>query len=824
MNDLHFAVRQWRKHLASTMLVVLILALGIGGSTAVFSVADKTLLHPIPGIKNQHLITVNEVDRRNGFHWVVSPPLLRELISHTNLLQALTYFDQSTLQMQTNEKTVEFRGARVAPNFFEFFGLRPQSGRTFLPDEGGSVTPPVIVISHGLWQQQLGGAPDVLGRTLVLGGTAYTVIGIMPPSIQFPSAPGYNQFWAPFAFSAEELNRRWEPQDDGTRVVGRLREATGLRELQAVLDTVATRWQQNLTPPIKRWKFTVGPWAVYEYKLPETLWTLQALVGALLLIGCANVGNLLLSRTLARRGEFGIRLAIGASRWRIARQLLIESMALASVAAVVGVFIAWGGIQMLERFYLGRTPRLNVIGVDWQVLGTACLVSVIAGMLFGAAPAWLAARSSVHLALQETSPQHTGSLVQRVFHDGLVVVQVSLSVVMLVGAGMMVHSVVNLLRVDPGLNPKALYRVFWNARPVFHQYNKAAVARRGQGGPEARIEESRWVARQRMNWQETALERLQAIPGIEAAALFDYGGISDCQVEGRENLVRVGHASISVRTGDFFRTSGVTLIFGRPLTQADTGWGEKAVVVNESFARAYWPGQNPLGKKIRPAPLSPRSGMETECVVVGVIKNVNTFRRGADIMPEYYEPYERELFFNIGPYLVRSRLDLEALRQSVVRLGKEMSPAVELWEASSVDAQLYASTAPQRIMMWLMMTLGGLGLLMSALGVYAVMSYAVVCRTREVGIRMALGASQTQIQKQFLGQGVRLIANGLALGVIVAFAVARYLESLLFGVSASDPWAFAAILLILGATAAGACWLPARRAAKVNPMVSLHYE
>jgi putative ABC transport system permease protein len=836
LNDLCFAFRQWRKHPASTVLAALILALGIGGSTAVFSVADKVLLRPIPGRENQHLLTVNELDRRNGLPWPVSPPLLRELLSHSNLLQALTFFDQSSVarQLQSNEKTVKLWGTQVAPNFFEFFGLRPQTGRSFLAEEGTPASQLVIVVSHGLWQQQFGSAPDVVGRTLLLDGKTYTVVGIMPPNVQFPFGPGRSQFWIPFAFSAEELNRRWEPEDARAQVVGRLREGVAMEELQAVLDPVAARWQQDLGQPAKRWKFAVGPWwELQGSKLARTLWSLQAMVGVLLLIGCANVGNLLLSRALARRGEFGVRLALGASRWRVARQLLVESLALAGVAAALGVFFAWGGILMLERFYLSQLPRIGWIGVDWRVLGTACLLSVAAGLLFGAAPAWLAARSSVQQSLQETAPQHTGGFLQRVFHDGLVVVQVSLAVLLLAGAGMMVHSVVNLLRVDPGLNPRGLYCVQYDPNPVDHQgYDRAATTRRGLSGQEARTESYRWRVRQHVSWQEMALERLQAIPGIEAAAVFSRPGPGeDCQIEGREDLVRVGKGTISVRTGDFFRTAGVPLISGRLLTKADGVPGEPAVVVNECLARTCWPGQNPLGKRLRPASPSHGTRAETERVVVGVVKNMEELFRDAEIKPVFYEPYERMapegetgLFFNIGEYLIRSRLDLEALRESLLRLGKEMSPAVDLWEVSSVDAQLYASTAPRRVMMWLLTTLGGLGLLMSALGVYAVMAYAVVCRTREVGIRMALGADRTQIQRQFLLQGVRLTVNGLALGVVVALLAARYLESLLFGVSAADPWAFTGILLILGLAVGVACWLPARRAAKIDPMEALRCE
>ena len=825
MNDFKFAFRQWLKHPGSTAMAVLILALGIGGTTAVFTVANRVLLNPIPGRDSQRLFTVREVNAMSGFRWRVSPPLFQELGSYTNLIESLTYFGSEEKKIQVNEKTVKIYGAKVAPNFFELLGIRPLAGRTFLSREEAEETGNVIVISHGLWQQHFGGDPDLIGHTLKLDGKDHTVVGLLASNIQFP---GQSQFWIPYVIPAEELNSSWEPEEGTWTVLGRLRKVGGMKELRTILDSVAARWQRNIGKPNQRWAFQANP-ARQDFidpVLEKTLWTLQGMVGALLLIACANVGNLLFSRALARRGEFGIRMAMGAGGWRIARQLLVESLSLAGLAAAFGVSVAWGGIIALEQFYLNPLARSNLMGVDWRVVGTTCLVSAVAGVFFGVAPAWLAARVKVSDSLKESAPQHSGGLLQRMFHDGFVVIQVSLAVVLLTGAGMMIHSVVKLLRVDPGFNPKGLYSVLYDVAAMMNSRDDfEAALRRGLSPGGARAEATPAKTRRLWNWQELMLERLHAIPGIEAAAVDDHpGGGYSCRVEGRTDPVQVGKGDISVRIGDYFRTVGVPLVAGRLLTNEDAAAGQQTVVINERLARECWPGQNPLGKKIRPIVL-PHDN-EPERIVVGIVKDLKDRWRDAEVKPAFYEPGERNRnqFPHMGQYVIRSKLNLDVLRESLMRLGQEMSPAVEVRNYYSVEAQLYSSTAPRRVMMWLLTTMGGLGLLMSALGVYAVMACTVVRRTKEVGIRMAMGAGRTQVRDLFFRHGARLIVNGMLLGMVVAITLGHCLESLLFGVTPSDPWAFAGILLVLGIAGGVACWIPARRATKVDPIVALRHE
>jgi predicted permease len=814
--DLRIALRYLLKNPGSTVMAVLILALGIGGTTAVFSVADKVLLNPIPGRSSEQMVIVREVDVRHDARWNVSPPLFDQLSAQTNLFESLTYFHQGPEEkkIRAGDGTVKLRGATVAPNFFDLLGVAPSLGRRFLPGEGDEASDRVIVISRGLWQEYLGGVRDPIGKSIELDGIAYTVVGVMPPNVQFPFGPGESQFWIPHVFTTEALHSEWAPKNRFWSVIGRLREGVTIAELQAVLDVLAARRQQEVSEPNQRWAIQAEPGRKLfgGATLEKTLWTLQATIAVLLVITCANVGNLLLSRASSRRTEFAIRMAVGAGRLRLARQLLTESLSLAGLAVAFGVFVAWGGIKALEQFYLSDLPRLNVIGVDWRALITACLVAAAAGVFFGTAPAWAAARTNMNQSLKESAQQQSGGSVQRMLQDGLVVIQTSLAVLLVIGAVLMIQSTVKLLRVDPGLDPQGLYRACYDQNPLLDS--------RGLSWPEH--------VRRYRQWHDLKVERLRSIPGIESAAISGNSGASysyaDYQVEGIHEPVQLGHSEIGILRGDYFRTLRLPVITGRLLNEQDCIPGQQAVVINQELANRCWPGQSPLGKRISYA--GNDKVLEAEYVVVGVVKDMLDWKKDVQQKPTLYIPVERitKTVGSCGDFMIRSDLDPDVLRDIVIRLGKEMLPSVELRALLSIEAELSRSTAPRRVMMWLLISLGGLGLLLSALGVYAVLAYAVARRTREVGIRMAMGAGRSQIRSLFLRHGIRLVANGLVLGTVAAVTAAQYVRSLLYGVEPADPWAFGAVLVLLGLAAGLACWLPARRAARVNPMEALRYE
>src|SRR5256884_69183 len=507
---------------------------------------------------------MGEVDVMHDSHWNASPPLIRELATYSNLIESVTYCFQGPEEkkFRVGEKDVTLRGATVAPNFFGLLELRPLAGRTCLTGEGSKETGQTIVIGEGLWQQYCGGDPHLIGRNIELDGKAYHVLGSMRSIVQFPFGSGDSQFWIPHEFTSEEINGDFAPRNRVWQTIARLHEAATMPSLQSLLDAVAARRAQSVSEPNQRWTIEAktARQSFSNEQLQKTIWCLLAMMGTLLLIACANVGNLLLSRALSRRGEFGIRMAVGARRLRIARQLLVESFTLAGTATALGIFAAWGGIKALEQFYLAQLPRINVIGLDTGVLGITCLVSALVAVLFGTAPAWLAARTNVNRTLKESAAQHSGGVLQRLFHDGLVVVQVCLAVVLLAGAYLMTQSVVKLLRVGPGFEAKGLYRVAYDVRDYVNRPAESWQA-----------EVDKWFT-----FRRVALERLRAIPGVESAAVNSGAGFSDYEVEGRTGPVHLGYSEFSGFFGDYLRTVGAKLVAGRLLSKEDAMPGQQS--------------------------------------------------------------------------------------------------------------------------------------------------------------------------------------------------------------------------------------------------------
>ena len=818
VQDIRYGARMLRKNPVSTVMAVLILALGIGGNTAVFSVADKAILNPIPGEASERLMSIREVDILHDARWNVSPPLFVEMSRHTNIFASLSAYFQGSerLTLERGANTVSLRGAKTTPDFFEMFGVRPLAGRTFLAYEGKPGNDGVLVASYGLWEQYFGKDPKFVGSTITLSGHAYTVVGIMPQRFQFPLNPGENQFWIPHVFTVEESTNPDYNMDRGLwSVIGRLQNGASLEQARALLDTVAQTREKDHSETEHKWMIVAEPARTMFVTpaLERTLWSLQASVLFLLLISCANVGTLLLARAVARRGEFSTRLAMGAGRLRLVRQLVTESLMLAGVAGLFGVFFAWGGMRALDHFYLIDLRRMKEVGLDGSVLSLTVMVSALSGLVFGVAPAWLVSRLRLTESLKDTSQQHSDGFVQRLFRDGLVVAQMSLAVVLLVGAGLMIQSTVRLLRVNPGLDPAGLFGAIFPALPM----------------PVSNSDFDALIARN-LVWQANLIERLRSIPGIESVSIRSARSWPDLQIEGWDEKVRLERNHVGLSLGDsFFRALRVPLVAGRPLTPEDSVPGQRSIVVNREFVRRFWPGQDPLGKRVNViAETGTSSATPRTLVVAGVVENIKEWGRDQDPQPIWYEPAERMVESHVnsgGPViLIRSDTDSDLLRKMVAQIAREMAPALDLADFYSIEKSLYASTASRRIYMWLLLTMGGLGLLLSALGVYAIMAYAVIRRTREIGVRMALGATRGNIARWILGRGGRLVLNGMILGAAAAFTLAHYIENLLYQVKPGDPWAFVGVVLTLGAVAGIACYIPARRATRINPMEALRYE
>ncbi len=828
MDDFRYAIRQFRKNPGTTALAVLILALCIGGNTAVFSVVDKALLHPVPFPSANRLIVLNEIDTRHEATWSVSPPLIHELSEQTNYFESVAAYFQGPAELAFGQQgaAAKLSGANVTPNFFDTLGARPLMGRTFSAGEGTPGNDKSLVVSYGLWQQRLDGDANAIGRTIQVGGDSYTVIGVMPSAFEFPFSTGHNQFWTPHAFTVETTTGSDWRRDRTWATVAKLKPGISLVQAQAFLDASAARQQQDHPDPNANWTIAAAPIQSLFVgpSLRETLWSLQTAIGMVLFIACANVGTLLLARVIARRGEFGVRLAVGAGRLRIARQLVIEGLCLAAVSAAAGIFFAWGGIHALDRFYLEALPRLRPLELDLSVLAVTAFAAALAGFLFTLGPAWLVSRLDLTLCLKDSAPQHGDNKLNGWFRDGLLVMQVALAIVLVIGASLMTQTVVQLLRVDPGLDPHGLYRVLFDQAPLKQlvQVDSEAVK---QGGESRKRAISAWwpkMVQAGIQSDEAIVAALRSLPGVDDACVSVSSGggraFADYRVEGGAERIQLNPNLIGVRSGNYFKTQRMPLLSGRYLTVEDAVPGQEAVNINQELARLCWPGENPLGKRF-----SALDDSKDRYVVVGVIKDIRDWKRELPPGPTVYIPFERITAFSPtrGGFMVRSSMPSDPLRKAISSLAKAQAPAREMLVLESIETNLYTSTAPRRIYMWLINTLGALGLLLSALGVYSVMAYAAERRTREIGIRMALGATRGNIAAMILSHAGRLIANGAALGLATAFGLARYIEGLLYGVAPGDPRVYAGAILILGAVAAMACFLPARRASCVEPSVAL---
>ena len=826
MNDLRFAFRQLLKHKTSSFLAILILALGMGGTTAAFSVADKVLRNPVPGRDADRLFVLGEANALRNIQMGVSPPVLAELAVQTNTFQKVAAFEnfRQTLRLGLPVGVMRLTGAKVTSGFFEILGVRPVLGRSFHLEDGLEGGNPVIMVSYGLWKRVHGGRPDIVGASLTLDGTQYTVIGVMPPSFQFPFGQDDSQFWIPHHSSPIEKTDPSYREIRQWTAITQLQEGVSEEQMESLLETMSLRPQADHPGTNAKWRIVPKPVRslLVTESVERTLWSLLAAVAMLLLIACANVGVLLMARALARRGEFGIRMALGAGRSRIGLLLMTESALLSGMAGALGLVLSWGGIRGLQHLYLQDLPVLRELGLDWMAFGGALVCSTGAAVFFGMVPIGFVSRLRSE-DLKEASQRHSGGVFQTLCQDGLVVAQVSLAVVLLAGSCLMIQSMARLLRLDPGLKTDDLYSFDYDS--AYLNGWKTEVDTAGLTKSEAFQKLAGERARSRLQWQETMLEKLHAVPGIESAAIGDSGeSVIDVRIDNQPEPITIRQKDVGIRRGNYFRTLQARLLLGRFLTEQDCPVGQEAVIINREMADRFWPGRSPLGSRISVQ----ENQYNAEFQVVGVVENIRDWRRDLDPQPTFFLPAERnsEQFSQDTPtgFFVRGDLDSELLRQVVGRLGLEMSPPAEWPRIFSVKQQHAVSTAPRRILMWLLTTLGFLGLFLSALGIYAMSAYAVVRKTREAGIRLALGAQHYQIRNLFMARGLRLALNGSVLGLVASVVGAHYIESLLFQVKPGDPGGYFGALGVLGVAVLLASWLPARHVARINPLEALRSE
>jgi predicted permease len=803
------ALRQLARSPGFTTVALLTLALAIGANTALFSVVRGVILRPLPYAQPDRLV----------YLWMDNPgtqladdvtswPMFLHWRKHgTSLAQSAVYNTTTAFNYTGDGEPERLSGTLSGDMFLETLGVVPMLGRGFSREEMEPGKDFVAIIGHGFWQRRFAGDPGVLGRQIQINGRPRTIIGVMPADFTFYEK---DDLLIPLAASPEA---RAATRNYSFPAIGRLKPGVTLAQAQAELSAAQPAyWEQ--VPESRNFGVKVSGmhgWQVREVR--TALWVLLGAVGCVLLIGCANLANLLLARGLARRREIAVRLALGASRLAIARQLLGESLLLACGGGLLGVLVgAWSvqGIKILGASYL---PRLHLIQVDVPVLAVSAVAAVLCGLAFGVAPAWQASRCDPQDALRDGARGATTSRSTQLTRSTLIIAQAGLAVVLLVGAGLLLRSFWKLSQVDTGLNGENL-----TVMPV--------------ALPGAKYDSPAKVAA----FQERALEHLAAAPGVEAASLTTFIVLNRLHstaiftLEGRTWGVdeRRPEVAIDHISPGYFATMRIPLADGRAFTASDREGSPRVAIINESMARAFWPGRSAVGQRFLlgnlPAPGSRDARGElivpNWLTIVGVVRD--TRRQGAE------QPVRIETFLPMAQlprpnfrFVVRSPLPAStlaaALRAAIWSVDKDLPlPFID-----PVSKSLDAATAQRRLNLWLVSAFAGLALLLAALGLYGVMSHSVGQRRGEFGIRLALGASPGDLRRLVLGHGVRLLGAGLFAGVITSIAMARVVESLLFGIPAHDATTYAAVCVVLTAAGLVACWLPARSAAQTDPMVAL---
>ena len=803
--DLKYAIRTLTRTPAFTVSVVLVLALGIGATTAIFSLVDATLLRPLPYADADELMMIWEETSAMGFP--------RNTPAPANYLDwkadSRAFVDMAATNMEPRNLTgdgepLALVGVRATANLTAVLGIEPMLGRFFTSDEDQPDGPAVAVISHGLWQRRFGGDAGIVGNDIRLDGSPHTVVGVMGPRMSYPGS-GVD-VWVPMAFTAQQAARR---ESHYLNVVGRLHPGTSFDAAQADLARIAARLEQDYP----RSNTNVGAYGIglrtqFVGDVRSGFLLLLAAVGAVLLIACANIANLLLVRSSGRSREVAIRAALGAGRRRLIGQMLTESLVLSMAGGIVGLFFAWGSLTFLSSLLPGMIARSVPIALDLRVLAVGLGVSLATGLVFGLVPALSASGVSLNDTLRVSGRTGAGSASRR-FRDVLVVGEVALTVALLVGAGLLLRSFTEVRSVDPGYRPENVLTVRTDL-------------------PSGKYEET---ARRHAFYREV-VERVEALPSVESAGYTSYvpltnrGGSLGFTIDGRPAPANGEQADANFRavTRDYIQTIGMTLVAGRGFDSGDHADAVEVAIVNETMARQYWPGEDALGKRYKLGGFNSDSPWKT---IVGVVADVRQMGLEVPARPEMYIPMEQwpsMRYFNPRDLAVRTSGDPLAMAGAVQAEIWEVDPDQPVAAVQTMGAILDAEVFQRRTQALLIGAFAVLALVVASVGIYGVLSYAVSYLTREIGLRMALGAERGSVLGMILRQGMLLAGVGCVVGIGLAYALGGVMSSMLFGVEATDPMTFVGVPVVLVAVALVASWIPARRATRVDPIVALRWE
>jgi putative ABC transport system permease protein len=805
--DLKFAFRMLRKNLGFTAVAMLTLALGIGANTAIFSVVNAVLLRSLPYPQADQLLAISQTDRASGTTGVpVSFTKFTEVREQNKLLAGVAAFYAYTPSLVSTHEPELLNAVRISADLFRVLGITPSLGRSFLPEEEAPGGSDVVVLSGGFWHSHFAADPALLGKTLSLDGKRVTVVGVLPASFHFPLQFPEPDMWFPRVFEPSFLTPQQVHSGAGyLSVIARLRSGESLSRAQAELSAIDGRYREQFGSYVDATKYSLAATSLEETlvgPLRPSLLVLLAAVGFVLLIACANVANLLLARATSRGREIGIRQALGATRSRLVRQLLSESLVLALGGGALGVLLASTLMPALRTLSPGAVPRLAEARIDAPVLLFSLLLCALTGVLFGLMPSLQAAGKDLQGALKEGSRGSSQGGHRARFRAFLVVAEIGMALVLMTCAGLLIESFARLMQVNPGLSAKGVMTFPLTLPPVRY--------------PQAQQQEA---------FYRQLLERVRTIPAVEAAGATSFLPLTvgarfgffcpeghACLGVGKDPIIATRQVSLG-----YFDAMRTPLLRGRVFNEKDIAEGQPVVIINETTATRYWGGQEAVGKHLA----NSRDRVQRE--IVGVVADVKFGGLNAASTEEMYLPMAQAPWPTMT-LVVRSSENSQPLVAAVRAKIAEGDPDLPVTGVLSMDDVVSTSVAQPRMIMQFVGVFAGFALLLAAIGIYGVMAYSVTTRKQEMGIRVALGARPADILRLVVGQGMRMTLIGVALGIFVSLMLTRLLSSLLFGVHATDPLVFSAAALALAATAFLACYIPARRATRVDPIVVLRYE
>jgi putative ABC transport system permease protein len=810
IQDIKFGLRMLLKSPSMSIVATIALALGIGANTAIFSVVNAVLLRPLPYPNPDSLVELYETNLQRGtVRGSHSYPNFFDIRSQNTVFERVSTYRTSDFIMTGRGEPVRLQGAVVTADLFPLLGVAPALGRTFVADEDkGTDTGRVVVLSHRLYQTRFGGDPAILNQRLTFDGVSFTVIGVMPPAFEFPIQNEPVELWTTIAgdsFGSEPITAQRGAHF--LRVIGRLKPNVTPEQAQTELTTIAARLEQQYpdTNTRRGLRLESALMALVGDVRP-VLFILLGAVACVLLIACANVANLLLARATSRHKEMAVRAALGASRVRVIRQLLTESVLLSLVGGAVGLLLAVWWSDLLVALGKEDIPRAVQVGIDWRVLGFTLGVSILTGVIFGLAPAFHSSKTDLVESLKDGGRGTSEGARRSRMRSILAVGELAVAVVLLVIAGLLIKSLWRLQNVNSGLQAENVMT-----------FNVA-------------LPETRYKTDRQAQFFSDLKARLESSPGVQSASsiiplpLSGDRFVISFQIEGREVSPKDEPSADIFMTGvGYFKTMGIPVIKGRDFEQRDQHGSPPVVIITEEFARQFFPNEDPIGKRMQPGIGTYEDEDSPMREIVGVVGDIRNRSLNTEPKPAYYVP-QTQIPFSQMAVVVKTTNDPRSLVSGMTKEVAAMDADLPLFGVKTMDEYMSSSVAGPRFNTTLLSIFAGVALVLTLVGLYGVMSYSVAQRTNEIGIRLALGAQTRDVLLMIVKQGSILILLGLTIGLVGAFAATRLIESLLFGVTTKDPFTFAAAAVLLAVVALLACYIPAWRATKVDPLRALRYE